>query len=142
MITLTLTLRTRKKNTTTIKLICCRIHQICYENLKISHVTHHSTALFMMDWETARMINLKQIIPARGGNAMLGLEEILVINTYQKNDISIYSSLQEAMIEMLLEVHLEEYSFFVLGLFRDTFSCPYDTALTDRMVNETELMWK
>lgn len=88
------------------------------------------------------MVNLKQIIPARGGNAMLGLEEILVINTYQKNDISVYGSLQETMIEMLLEVNLEEYSFFVLGLLRDTFNCSYDTALTDRMVNETELMWK
>jgi len=39
---------------------------------------------------------------------------------------------------MLLEVHLDKLSFFVLGLFRDTFNYPYDTAL----VNETELMWK
>jgi len=46
------------------------------------------------------------------------------------------------MIEMLLEVHLDKYSFFVIGLFRDTFNCLYDTALNDRMVNETELMWK
>jgi hypothetical protein len=44
------------------------------------------------------------------------------------------------MIEILLEVHLHKYSFFVLGVFRDAFNCPYDTALNDRMVNETELM--
>jgi len=37
---------------------------------------------------------------------MLGLEEILVTSTYQRNDISLYISLQETMIEMLLEVHL------------------------------------
>jgi len=73
---------------------------------------------------------------------MLGLEEILVTSTYQRNDISLYNSLQETMIEKLLEVHLDKYSFFVIGLFRDTFNCLYDTALNDRMVNETELMWK
>ena len=72
---------------------------------------------------------------------MLGLEEIVVTSTYQRNDISLYNSLQEAMIEMLLEVHLDKYSFLVLGLFRDTSNCPYDTELNDRMVNETELMW-
>jgi hypothetical protein len=43
---------------------------------------------------------------------------------------------------MLLEVHLDKYSFFVLGLFRDTFNCPYDAAMNYRMVNETELLWK
>ena len=43
---------------------------------------------------------------------------------------------------MLLEVHLDKQSFFVLGLFRDTFNSSYDTALNDRMVNEMELMWK
>jgi hypothetical protein len=42
------------------------------------------------------------------------------------------------MIGMLLEVHLNKYSFFVLGLFGDTFNCPFDTAMNDRMVNETE----
>ena len=76
------------------------------------------------------------------GNAMLGLEEILVTSTYQRNDISFYNSLQEAMTEILLEVHLDKYSFFVLGLFRDTFNCPYDTELNNRMVNVMELMWK
>jgi len=79
---------------------------------------------------------------ARAGNATLGLEENLVTSTYQKNDISLYSSLQEAMIEILLEVHLDKYSFFVLGLFGDIFNCPYDPALNDKTVNETELMWK
>ena len=63
-------------------------------------------------------------------------------STYQIKDISLYISLPEAMIEMLLEGHLDKYSFFVLGLFGDTFNCPYDTALNDRMVNEMELMWK
>jgi hypothetical protein len=71
---------------------------------------------------------------------MLGLEEILMKISYQGNDISLYNSLQEEMIEILLEVHLHKYSFFVLGVFRDAFNCPYDTALNDRMVNETELM--
>jgi len=66
----------------------------------------------------------------------------LVTSTYQRNDISLYNSLQEAMTEMLLEVHLDKHSFFFLGLFRDTFNCPYDTALNDRTVNETELMRK
>jgi len=55
---------------------------------------------------------------------MLGLEEILETSTYPRNGISLYISLQEAMIEMLLEVHLDKYSFFVLGLFGDTFNCP------------------
>ena len=73
---------------------------------------------------------------------MVGLEEILVTSTYQRNDISLYNSLQEAIIEMLLEVHLDKHSFFFLGLFRDTFNCPYDTALNYRMINETELLWK
>ena len=73
---------------------------------------------------------------------MLGLEEILVTSTYQTKDISLYNSLQEGMIQILLEVHLDKYSFLVLGLFRGNFNCPYDTALNDRMVNKTELMWK
>ena len=73
---------------------------------------------------------------------MLDLEEVLVTSTFQRNNISLYISLQEGMIEMLLEVHLNKQSFFVLGLFRDTFNCTYDTALNDRMVHETELMWK
>jgi len=72
---------------------------------------------------------------------MLGLEEILVTSTYQRNYISFYSSLQEAMIQILLEVHLDQYSFCLLGLFGDNFNCPYDTALNDRTVNETELIW-
>jgi hypothetical protein len=84
----------------------------------------------------------QQILPSRAGNVMLGLEEILVTSTCQRNDISLYNSLQKAMIGMLLEVHLDIHSFFVLGLFRDTFNCPYDTAMNDSMVNETELMWK
>jgi len=88
------------------------------------------------------MVHLKQILPSRAGNAMLALQKILVTSTYPRNDISLYISLQPAMIEMLLEVHLDKYSFFVLGLFGDTFNCPYDTALNDRMVNETDLMWK
>jgi len=70
------------------------------------------------------MVHLKHILPARAGNAKLGLEEILVTSTYQIKDISLYISLPEAMIEMLLEVHLDKYSFFVLGLFGDTFNCP------------------
>ena len=37
---------------------------------------------------------------------MLGLEDILVTSTYQRNYISLYNSLQEEMIEILLEVHL------------------------------------
>jgi hypothetical protein len=73
---------------------------------------------------------------------MLGLEQILVTSTYQRNDISLYNSLQQAIIEMLLEVHLDKHSFIFLGLFRDTFNSPYDAALNDRMVNETKLMWK
>jgi hypothetical protein len=73
---------------------------------------------------------------------MLSLEEILVTSTYQRTDISLYNSLQEAMIEMLLEVHLDKHSFIFLGLFRDTFNSPYDTALNDRMANEIELMRK
>ena len=87
------------------------------------------------------MAHIWQILTARAGNTMLGLEEILVTSTYQRNDISLYISLQEAMMEMLLEVNLDKYSFFVLGLFGDNFNCPYDTALNDRMVIETELMW-
>ena len=63
-------------------------------------------------------------------------------SAYQRKDISLYNSFQEEMIEILLEVHLHKYSFFVLGVFGDAFNCPYDTALNDRMVNETELMWK
>ena len=57
---------------------------------------------------------LKQILPARAGNVMLGLEDILVPSIYQRNDISLYSSLQEAIIEMLLDVHLDKHSFFAL----------------------------
>ena len=87
------------------------------------------------------MAHIWQILTARAGNTMLGFEEILVTSTYQRNDISLYISLQEAMMEMLLEVNLDKYSFFVLGLFGDNFNCPYDTALNDRMVIETELMW-
>ena len=96
----------------------------------------------MMQWEPTHIVHLKQIISARAGNVTLGLEEVLVTSTYQRNDISLYNSLQEATIEMLLEVHLDKYSFFVLGLFRDPFSYPYGTALNDRMVIETEFMWK
>ena len=66
----------------------------------------------------------------------------LVTSTYQRNDISLYNSLQEAMTEMLLEVHLDKHSFFFLGLFRDTFNCPCDPALNDGIVNETKLMWE
>jgi len=73
---------------------------------------------------------------------MLGLEDILVPSIYQRNDISLYSSLQEAIIEILLEVHLDKHSFFALRLCRDTFNCPYYPALNDSIVNETELMWK
>jgi len=73
---------------------------------------------------------------------MLGLEEILVTSSYQGNDIPCYNSLQQAIIEMLLEVHLDKHSFFFLALFRDTFNCPYDPALNDGIVNETKLMWK
>jgi hypothetical protein len=87
------------------------------------------------------MVHLKQILPSRADNTVLGLQKILVTSTYPRNDISLYISLQEAMIEMLLEVNLDKYSFFVLGLFGDNFNCPYDTALNDRMVIETELMW-
>jgi len=83
-----------------------------------------------------------QVLSTRAGNATLGLEEILVTSTYQRNDISFYNSLQEAMIEIILEAHLDKYTFFILDLFRDTFNCPYDTELNDRMVNEMELMWK
>jgi hypothetical protein len=96
----------------------------------------------MIQWEPACIVHLKQILPSRASKVMLGLEEILVTSTYQRNDVSLYNSLQEAMIEMLLEVHLDKYSFFVLGLFRDTFNCSYDTALSDGTVNETELMWQ
>jgi len=96
----------------------------------------------MIQGEPTCILHLKQILPARAGNAKLGLEEILVTSTYQRNDIPLYNSLQDAMIEMLLEVHLDKYTFFILGLFRDTFSCPYDTELIDRIVNEMELMWK
>ena len=88
------------------------------------------------------MVHLKQILRSRAVNAVLGLQKILVTSTYPRNDISLYISLQEAMIEMLLEVHLDKYSFFVLDLFGDTFNCPQDTALNVRMFNETELMWK
>ena len=63
-------------------------------------------------------------------------------STYHRNDISLHNSLPEVIIEMLLEVHLDKYSFFVLGLFGDTFNSPYDTALYDRMVNETKLIWR
>ena len=73
---------------------------------------------------------------------MLGLEEILGTSTYHRNDIFLYNSLKEAIIEMLLEVHVNKHLFFVIGLFRDTFNYPYDIALNYRMVNETELMWK
>ena len=96
----------------------------------------------MIQWESTCIVHIKQNLPARAGNAKLGLQEILVTVTYQRNDISLQNSLQEAMIEMLFEVHLDKYSFFVLGLFRDTFNCPYDTELNDRMVNAIELMWK
>ena len=131
-----------KKKKTTITIICCRVHQIWYKNLEISHITHHTSAITTTQLETACIIHLEQILPARAGNAMLGLEETWVTSTFQRNDISLYNSLQEAMIDMLLEVQLDKYSFFVLGSFRDTFNCAYDTALNDRMVNETELMWK
>jgi len=94
-----------------------------------------------MNVVTSVMILLVLCIISNSRSAY-GLEEILVTSTYQTKDISLYSSLQEAKIEMLLEVHLDKYSFFVLGLFRGTSSCPYDTALSDRMVNERELMWK
>jgi len=139
MITLTLTIRTRETTTT---IICCRVHQICYKNLEICHITHNSPAIVIIQFAPTCIVHLKQILPARTGNAKLGLQEILVTRTYHRNDISLYSSLQEAMIEMLLEVHLDKYTFFVLGLFRDTFNSPYDTELNDRMVNEMELMWK
>ena len=59
-------------------------------------------------------------------------------NTYQRKDISTHNSLQEAVVGMLFEVHLEKYSFLVLGLFRDAFNCAYDTTLNDRMVIEME----
>ena len=128
----------KKKTTTTI--FCCRVHHVCNKNLKFCHVTHNSPAIIMIQWKPTCILHLKQILPARAGNAKLGLEEILVTSTYQRNDISLYNSLQEAMIEMLFEVHLDKYSFFVLGLFRDIFNCPYDTELNDRLVNEMELM--
>jgi hypothetical protein len=85
------------------------------------------------------MLHLEAIHPSRAGNVMLGLEEILVTSTYQRDDISLYNSLQEAMIEILLEVHLDKYSFLVLGLFKDSSNCPYETAMNDRMISETEL---
>jgi len=94
-----------------------------------------------MNVVTSVMILLLLCIISNSRSAY-GFEEILVTSTYQRNDISLYTSLQEGMIEILLEVHLDKYSFFVLGLFRGISNCPYDTALSDRMVNERELMWK
>jgi hypothetical protein len=76
------------------------------------------------------------------GKVMLGLKGILVTSTYQKNDISLYNPLHGAMIETLLEVHFDKYSFFVLGLLRGTFNCTYDTAMSDGTFSETELMWQ
>ena len=73
---------------------------------------------------------------------MLVLEDILGTSNYQRNDIFLYNSLQVTVIGMLLEVHVNKHSFFVLGLFRDTFNCPYDKALNYRMVNKTGLLWK
>ena len=60
--------------------------------------------------------------------------------TYQRNNISLYNYLQEAIIEMLLEVHLDKYSLFLVYL--ETLSIVHMTTLNDRMVNETDLMWK
>jgi hypothetical protein len=37
----------------------------------------------------------------------LGLEEIFVTRTYRTGGVSLYNLLQEATIEMLLEVHLD-----------------------------------
>ena len=128
-----------EKKKTTITIICCRFHHIFDKNPKICHFTHNSPGIIMIQLESTCIVHLKQILPASAGNAKLGLEEIFVTSAYQRNDISFYSSLQEAMIEMLLEVRLHKYSFFVLGLFRDTFNCPYDTALNNRMVNEMEV---
>ena len=69
----------------------------------------------MIQWQPTCKVQLKQILPPRVGNGKLGLEETLVTSTFQRNYISLYNSLQEAVIEMLLEVHLDKYSFFVLG---------------------------
>ena len=62
-------------------------------------------------------------------------------STYQRNDISLYNSLQQTIIEILLAVHLDKnHSLFLVYL--ETLSVVHMTALNDRMVNETELMWK
>jgi len=49
-----------------------------------------------------------------------------VTSTYQRNDISLYNSLQEAIIEMLLEVHVDKLSFLIL-VYLETLSITHMT---------------
>jgi hypothetical protein len=92
-------------------------------NLKNKKKTNNRYNNFVSEFTVWKVL-LKQILPATAGKVTLGLEEIFVTSTYRTDGIYLYNSLQEAMIEMLLEVHLDNYLFFVLGLFRDTSNCP------------------
>jgi hypothetical protein len=64
------------------------VHQNCHTDKTTCRISHHSTAIITMEREATCIVHLKQILPARAGNVMLGLEEILVTSTYQRNDIS------------------------------------------------------